>query len=136
MRFMHHKKALTDTDLKAATEVDFNDTVALVVTVGEQERETIIAGGRYLMFGDAGNQPGAEVAFTVEEEYHGRGIAGHLLRHLVLIAQEKGVSRFEADLLPRNRAMLVVFSRSGLPMTTQQEPGNIHVTLALTETGP
>jgi hypothetical protein len=32
--FFQHKKALTDRELKAATDVDFENVVALVVTVG------------------------------------------------------------------------------------------------------
>ena len=132
-RFFFHKKTLSDAELKAATEVDFDEVVALVVTIGKKENETIIAGGRYAAFDAADNLRSAEVAFTVEEDYQGLGLASHLLRHLVLIAQEKGISRFEADVLLQNKAMLTVFSRSGLPMTKQTEFGNMHVTLRLTE---
>ena len=44
-RFFHYKKTLTDEELKAATEVDFENVVALVVTIGDGENETIIGGG-------------------------------------------------------------------------------------------
>ncbi|HWR72588.1 MAG TPA: hypothetical protein VN604_05435, partial [Nitrospirota bacterium] len=33
-RFFQYKKGLTDEDLKAATEVDFENEVALMVTIG------------------------------------------------------------------------------------------------------
>ena len=133
-RFFHHKKALSEAELKAATEVDFDEVVALVVTVGEKGNETIIAGGRYVAFDAAKGQHNAEVAFTVEEDYHGQGIASHLLRHLVLIARQNGITRFEADVLQQNKAMLSVFSRSGLPMTKRSQVGSVHVTLSLTGT--
>jgi RimJ/RimL family protein N-acetyltransferase len=133
-RFFHHKKALTDADLKAATEVDFDEVVALVVTIGDKENETIIGSARYVAFDDAKGQRIAEVAFTVEEDYHGQGIASRLLQHLVEIARQKGISRFEADVLSQNKAMLAVFSRSGLPMVKRSEAGNMHVTLTLTDT--
>lgn len=45
-RFFQHKKALTEEELKAAAEVDFENVVGLVVTVAEGGNETIIAGGR------------------------------------------------------------------------------------------
>ncbi len=105
-RFFHHKKILTDADLKEATEVDFDEVIALVVTIGENDDETIIAGGRYVAFDTADNRRHAEVAFTVEEDFHGQGIASHLLRHLVFIAQENSIARFEADVLPQNQARL------------------------------
>jgi hypothetical protein len=64
-RFVHYKNALTDEELTAATEVDFENVVALVVTVGEGGNETIIGGGRYAVFDAAGAQRSAEVAFTI-----------------------------------------------------------------------
>ena len=91
---------MSDQELKAATEVDFEKEVALVVTVGDGATETIIGGGRYVVFGAADAERKAEVAFTVEEDYQGQGIAGMPLRHLVSIARQKGVSQFEAEVLP------------------------------------
>ena len=130
-RFFFHKKTLTDADLKEATEVDFDAVVALVVTIGENDAETIIAAGRYVAFDADSDQRHAEVAFTVEEDFHGQGIASHLLRHLTVIGREKGIFQFEADVLPQNAAMIKVFSRSGLGMTKTSEVGNVHVTLTL-----
>ncbi len=131
-RFFHHKKSLTNDELKAATEVDFDNVVALVVTIGEGENETIIAGGRYVALEGASAQRSAEVAFTVEEDYHGQGIAGLLLGYLARIGREKGISYFEAEVLPENTAMLTVFSHSGLPMQKAFRGGAVHVTLSLT----
>ena len=131
-RFFRYKSELTDEELKAATEVDFENTVALVVTIpaGEGE-ETIIGAGRYVLYDPPNTQRSAEIAFTVEEDFQGRGIASRILRHLIHIAQEKGVSQFVAEVLPENRAMLAVFARSGLPMKQSFEEGAIHVTFSL-----
>jgi RimJ/RimL family protein N-acetyltransferase len=130
-RFFSPKKTLTDDELKFATEVDFEHEVALVVTIGEGEAETIIGGGRYVAYDVAGAGRHAEVAFTVEEDYHGQGMAGMLLRHLIAIARQKGVSQFEAEVLAGNKAMLSVFSRSGLPMKQSFVGGTTHVSLSL-----
>ena len=73
----------------------------------------------------------AELAFLVEEDYHGLGIAGRVLRHLGRIAVERGLQRFEAEVLPYNSAMLKVFEASGWPMSRRSEDGAIHITLAL-----
>ncbi len=136
-RFFGFKSELTDEELKTATEVDFEKTVALVVTVpavgGE---ETIIGAGRYIMYDPPNDLRSAEIAFTVEEDYQGQGIASSILRHLIHIAREKGVSRFEADVLAENMAMLAVFARSGLPMKKSLEEGAVHVTLSLTVDAP
>ena len=131
-RFFQTKASLSDQELKAAAEVDFENVVALVVTIESGGKETIVGGGRYLAF-DLPGPRSAEVAFLVEEDYHGLGIAGRILKHLACIAREKGVSQFEAEVLPQNKAMLAVFSRSELPMKQNQAEGVIHVTLSLTE---
>jgi RimJ/RimL family protein N-acetyltransferase len=132
-RFFQYKKSLSNLELKAATEVDFENVVALVVTTESQGKNIIIGSGRYLIINPTSDEQSAEIAFVVEEDYHGLGIAGRILKHLVRIAREKGVCRFEAEVLPKNQAMLKVFSRIGLPMTESRMDGTIHVTLSLTE---
>jgi RimJ/RimL family protein N-acetyltransferase len=132
-RFFQHKKALTEAELEAITEVDFERVVALVVTIGEAENETIIAAARYTAFDTANNLRSAEVSFTVEEDYHGQGLASRLLGHLTRIGREKGVVRFEAHVLPKNKAMLSVFARDGLHMQKTSDDGMVHVTLSLVE---
>jgi GNAT superfamily N-acetyltransferase len=130
-RFFHQKRSLTDDDLERATEIDFDREVALVVTTGEGGQETIIGVGRYVA-GDAAAGPlSAEVAFTVEEDYHRQGIAGRLLFHLAGIAREKGLERFVAEVLQENSGMLAVFSKSGMPMKKEFSGGAVHVTLSL-----
>jgi RimJ/RimL family protein N-acetyltransferase len=131
-RFFHHKKMLTEEELKSATEIDFEDAVALVVTTGEGAHETIIGAGRYVVIEESGKWRSAEVAFTIEEDYHRQGMARILLQHLASIAREKGLSRFVAEVLPENRGMLTVFSRSGLPTKTEHGGDAVHVTLSLT----
>ncbi len=133
-RFFSHKKGLSEDELRVATEVDFENVVALVVTIGEGDAETIIGAGRFAVIDPGESQRGAEVAFTVEEDYHGQGIAGSLMRHLTRLAHEKGIRRFEAEVLASNRAMLKVFSRSNLPMATKYEGEVVHVTMPLSQT--
>jgi GNAT superfamily N-acetyltransferase len=130
-RFFQYKKALSDEELKAATEVDFENEIALMVTIGEKETETIIGAGRYVAFDAAGAQRSAEVAFTVEEDYQGLGIASITLRHLAGIAKGKGIAQFDAEVLQEDRGMLAVFKRSGFPMKQESAEGVVHVTLSL-----
>ena len=126
-RFFGPKIELTEKDYQTIREMDFDTRVALLVTVMENGREIVIASGSYSRFApDA-----AEVAFLVEEDYHGLGIAGRLLRHLGRIAVDRGLRRFEAEVLPYNSAMLKVFEASGWPMSRRSEDGAIHITLAL-----
>jgi len=131
-RFFRYKNELTDDELRQAAEVDFEDIVALVVVKKNGVEETIIGGGRYIAFAATGSERHAEVAFVVEEDYQGLGIATRILRHLIGIAREKGIAAFEADVLSENRGMLTVFAKSGLPMKQAYDGDIVHVTLSLT----
>ena len=132
MRFFSSKAKFTDDDVRNATEVDFVNVVALVAVVEENGEDRIVGGGRYLRIGAAGDGGHAEVAFLVDDDHQGLGIGSRLFRHLVAIARASGIKLFEADVLPANRGMLQLFSRSGFPVTRRSSPDAIHVTIDLT----
>ena len=56
----------------------------------------------------------AEVAFTVADDLHNRGIGMLLLEHLVSLARGLGFRAFTAETLSENAAMLRVFADAGL----------------------
>jgi GNAT superfamily N-acetyltransferase len=130
-RLMSYRNELTQAGLDRVMRFDPDDEVALVVTAGAGNDEVIIGAGRYIASGADRGERSAEVAFAVEEDYQGLGIAGRLLRHLAEIARERGIAALEADVLARNKSMLVVFARSGLPMRKRHEGDTVHVTLSL-----
>ena len=65
----------------------------------------------------------AEVAFEIADELQGRGLGTILYAHLAEAAEERGITMFEAEVLPENNRMLEVFRDSGFPITTRSEPG-------------
>ena len=130
-RFFGYKKGLTEAELEQATNVDSDRVVALVAVIGPEGAETIIGGARYMRNDNPASRLSAEVAFTVEEDYQGQGIARCLLGHLIDIARRNGLSQLDADVLASNRPMLGVFARSGLPIRQQHDHDVIRVTLSL-----
>ena len=133
-RFFGYKAEVSDAELGRITEADFERAVALLVTIGADEDEVVIGGASYFVSAAAAGRS-AELAFTVEEDFQSRGIGSLLMRHIIAIAREKGLDRLEADVLSRNRPMLNVFRRCGLPMTVRHEGDVIHVILSLREAG-
>ena len=131
-RFFSFKDGLSEADQRLIREMDFDSRVALIVTHRVEGREVVIASSSYSRCGaDA-----AEVAFVVEEDFHGLGIARRLLVHLGWIARERGISRFIAEVLVANAAMLKVFSAVGWPMKRAIADGTVHITLSLAEAPP
>ena len=130
-RLFSYRSELTEAGLDRIMQFDSESEVVLVVTIGAGADETVIGSGRYVVSSAEQGERSAEVAFMVEEDYHGLGIAGRVLRHLAEIAREHGIASLEAEVLAMNAAMLAVFERSGLPMQKRREGGTVHVTLSL-----
>ena len=130
-RFFGYKSDVSEAELGRITGADFDRAVALLVTVGAGEDEVVIGGGSYFVVDSAPPLRNAELAFLIEEDYQGRGLASVLLQHMIRIARMKGQKQFEADVLSRTLAMLRVFRHSGLPMTVRREGDVVHVVLSL-----
>ena len=126
-RFFAFKRSFTDQEVDFYVNVDFVSHVALVAVLKEDGQPVIVGGARYIV-----GPPGqAEVAFAVDDAHQGKGIGAALLRHLVALARNAGLSTLIADVLPDNTAMLKVFGTSGLGITTRREPDATHVVLQL-----
>jgi GNAT superfamily N-acetyltransferase len=126
-RFMGAKRGFSDKERAFFLNVDFVNHVALVAVVKEQDRASIIAGGRFIV-----EKPGtAEVAFAVVDDYQGQGIGASLLRHLAILARQIGLKEFTAEVLPDNTPILKVFERSGLKFTSRRSADGVHAVMQL-----
>lgn len=70
----------------------------------------------------------AEVAFTIADDFQGRGLATILLGQLAEVAVANGIQTFEAEVVAANHAMLHVFRESGFPIEVSAVAGQLHVT--------
>jgi RimJ/RimL family protein N-acetyltransferase len=126
-RFFAAKRGFTEREVAFFLNVDFVNHVALVAVLEEDGGPVICGGGRYVVV-----QPGtAELAFVVVDQYQGQGIGAALMRHLMVIARQAGIKELIAEVLPENAAMLKIFRKSGLRLTTRRDSDAVHVTLQL-----
>jgi GNAT superfamily N-acetyltransferase len=88
------------------------------------------AGGRVVGHGALApiDHRSAEVAFEVAADWRHHGIAGRILEELERAAVDRGLEVLEADVLDRNRDMLLVFREHG-PCATASEEGVVHVVM-------
>jgi len=82
-RFFSPKKELSDAELKQLTDVDFSRVVALVVTTGTSEGETLIGGARYAAEGPETSRT-AELAFVTGEDYRAMLIRSAVVAGVIL----------------------------------------------------
>jgi GNAT superfamily N-acetyltransferase len=114
--------------LRRFTEVDFGRDMVLLAEVGER----MIALASWHR-GKA--EDGAEVAFVVADEHQGRGLGTILLERLAELARERGLTRFRADTLAGNRAMLRVFRDAGFALERESDDAAVvHLRFAIGET--
>ena len=125
-RFFAVVRDLSDRDVARLTAVDHVDRVALVATVGDE----MVGVVRYERL----DREAAEVAFTIEDAYQGRGLGSVFLEHIAAAARERGLSRFVAEVLPANRKMLRVFEEAGYVFASAVDDGVAHLTFELAPT--
>lgn len=74
----------------------------------------------------------AEVAFAVDDHFHGLGLGTTLLERLAGVAGEHGFRWFQAVTAADNHAMLEVFRDSGFELRSKSSQGVVDVRLNLT----
>jgi RimJ/RimL family protein N-acetyltransferase len=131
-RFFSFRKEIPEHAFERIPHIDFVNLAGLVVTIASGDQEIVIGGASYVGHrADDGSQV-AEVAFTVEEDFQGQGLATQLFAALLTLARRHGLVRFEAEVLAGNSPMLAVFKRCGLPMRRHSEGGVVHLELDIT----
>lgn len=127
-RYFANKPVMPHKEMQKYVNIDYQDTLSIVAIVEKGRNERIIAEARYAY----GKREGAhEVAFIVDEEFQGKGVATFMLNYLIKIARNRGIGEFIAYVLPRNEAMLKVFEKAKVPITRSFDSDAILVRLNL-----
>lgn len=127
-RYFSPRPTLSARELRHLTALDHRDRVAFVAT----QDDRIIGVARYERYRGTNT---AEVAFFVDDEHHGRGLATLLLEFLAAAALENGLRRFTATTLPNNRRMLKVFQSAGYEVASRLTDGVVEVAFDIDRTG-
>ncbi|MFC5911780.1 GNAT family N-acetyltransferase [Streptacidiphilus monticola] len=133
-RFFAPYPRLSERDVRRFTHHDYVDRVGLAVLVQDEFVATV----RYDRIDASGRPSGegteAEVAFLVQDDQQGRGIASVALEHIAAVARERGIRRFIAEVLPANRKMAQVFTDAGYTQRRSFAEGVLHFELDLEPT--
>lgn len=108
LRYFARLSIMPHKEMQKYVNIDYDTTFSIVGILQKDRTERIIAEARYSYYDriDA-----YEMAFIVDEEFQGRGIATFLLNFLTKIARERGIKRLAATVLPQNDKMLRVFEK-------------------------
>jgi len=119
-RFMCALKTLPHSKAQSLVVLDYEEKFAIAGYVGDETDESFVGVARWLL-----DRPTnmAEVAFTVHPDWQKKGLGVFMMKKLVEVAKEKGISGFTAEVLATNKKMLNVFYKSGFSVHSQLDEG-------------
>lgn len=117
-RFMQAVHELTPQLLVRFTQIDYDREMALIaVREDDDGNEQQLAVARYTVDPDPSS---CEFALTVADQWQGRGIGRHLMRELMRVARERGMSCIHGEVLAGNSHMLGLMKH--LEFTVRSSP--------------
>lgn len=121
-RFMAYRRIHPHQEMQDLADSDHELNMGLVAC--DPEQDSLIAMSRYDV--DPATRR-AEIAFVVLDNWQGRGVGTLLMKRMSEIARARGLAGFSADVLASNKAMLMVFQRSGLEVVSQFRGSTYHL---------
>ncbi|HSO20697.1 MAG TPA: GNAT family N-acetyltransferase [Desulfosarcina sp.] len=131
-RYFTPIKTMPHARMQAYVNVDYRDVLSVVGLVGPPGQGRIIAEARFARHRD---KPYVDVAFVVDEDYQGLGIATYLYRMIARLARQRGARGMTADVLATNQAMIKVFEKGGYPVRSRFEDGAYALTVSFDAEG-
>jgi GNAT superfamily N-acetyltransferase len=105
-RFFHEKSTFARSEMESKSQIDYIKDMTFVGVVGESGFGKVVAVGEYLLLYDSNL---AEVAFSVNRDYQGKGLGRIFLSKLAEAARENGIAGLVAYTYPTNKAMINLF---------------------------
>ena len=128
LRFLAASSASEDLIARLCDNSNLQNALTLIVCRrGDEGNADIVGVGSYF----ATSERSAEVAFAVDDEFHGKGIATALLERLARLGAQQDFEYFSASVLPENFEMLDVFRDSGFDAHSTTDAGSVEVRLSL-----
>lgn len=123
-RYFSPIKTMPHSRMQTYVNVDYRRALSVVGIANDGH---IVAEGRYAQ---EHNSLYADLAFVVDEQYQGLGIATYLYRVLIRLAKQRGIKGFSADILAENKRMMKVIEKGGLPVKARLEAGVYQLTIS------
>jgi RimJ/RimL family protein N-acetyltransferase len=106
-RFFHEKANFIRDDVQFTFNIDYVNSLTFVAVVGDFGFKKVIAVGEYIRNTDTNL---AEVAFTVNRQWQGKGLSKIMLRKLADAARKNEIDGLVAYVLPNNKPMINLFN--------------------------
>ena len=124
-RFFRHVRALSNAEVQRLCNVNYENEVAFVATVGSRE-ESLIVGQSCYFLNPTTNL--ADTAFMVHPEWQGSGVGTALQNCMAQHAKKRGLRGFVADVLPGNSRMLRLAQKGPASVQIEHTEDSVQLT--------
>ncbi len=121
-RFFCQKTIFARAEMESRSHTDYVNDLTLMAVVGEFGFGRVIGVAECMKLPD---QNMAEVAFSISEDYKGKGIGSFFLKKLAAVARVNGIAGLIAYTFPSNKAMINLFKTLPYKVRTQYEDGDL-----------
>ena len=117
-RFLHEKSSFVRDDVAEVLQVDYNHDMTIIAAIGDPGFEKIIAIGCYFLDEETNL---AEVAYSVDKAWQGKGISTVIQEKLSAFARDHGIGGLIAYTSAGNRSMLRLFQKLPYKITRKYD---------------
>lgn len=121
-RFFCQKTIFARAEMETRSQVDYVNDLTLVAVVGDFGFGRVVAVAESMKLE---NENMAEVAFSVSEDFQGKGLGSLFLKKLAAAARENGIAGLIAYTFPSNKAMINLFKTLPYKVNTVYEDGDL-----------
>ena len=127
LRFLRRLDTLSENMIHQFLKINYHSDFALVAVVKEDEKDTIVAVGRY---GYDPEEDSTDLAVAVRDDVQGEGLGELMLSKVVTIAKENGIARFTGIMDSRNKAIQKLLVKLGYKVSYSMESGFYKVVIS------
>ena len=121
-RFFTQKTIFGRAEMESRSQVDYVNDLTLVAVVGDFGFGRVVAVAESMKLV---NENMAEVAFSVSEDFQGKGLGTIFLKKLAAATRESGIAGLVAYTFPSNKAMIKLFKTLPYKVNTLYEDGDL-----------
>ena len=129
-RFFHERKSFVSKQIESTFIIDYHKDLTIVCVDGQQGFEKILAVGEYYLDPESNL---AEIAFSVDKEWQGKGLSSIVIKKLAEAAKQRGSKGVTAYAAQGNKRMVKLFNTLNYEVKTKASGDMIHLEALFTE---
>jgi acyl-CoA hydrolase len=129
-RFFHEKKSFVSKQIERTFIIDYHKDLTIVAVEGQSGFEKVLAVGEYYFNPETEM---AEIAFSVEKDWQGKGLSSIVIQKLAEAAKRSGIKGLTAYTAKENKRMVKLFHSLDYEVTAVSQGSMIYLEAKFSE---